>query len=102
MKTGFILQMVEGDAVPTIVCESCGEPIRDCRMAWVMWDEGAEPQPEIKVLCKTNGCISKRSYIGFASIELREYLINLCRNAGMVTDKHFHEALEFARMGEEI
>jgi hypothetical protein len=102
MKTGFTLQMVEGDAVPITVCESCGEPIRDCAMAWVMWDEGAEPKPEIEVLCKTNGCISKPPYKGFASMELREYLINLCRNAGMVTEEHFHEALEFARMSEEI
>jgi hypothetical protein len=59
-------------------------------------------EPQIKVLCKTNGCISKPPYIGFASMELREYLINLCGNAGMATEKHFHEALEFALMGEEI
>ena len=102
---GFILQQVELDTAPMLKCESCGDIIRDFGMAWVMWENhklknGESVKPT--VLCKTNGCNSKPPYVGFASMEMRDYLIDLFRNLGVRTKKQLLEALEFSEMMHSI
>ena len=101
-KKGFILRQAQGLTLPTLVCESCGDVIKDYKMAWVMWPEllkeGATAKPT--VLCKKNGCNSKRPYDGYPSMELRDYLINLCRNTGMKTEEDFREAFEFTQLSD--
>jgi hypothetical protein len=103
-ERGFVLRQVEDITAPTLICESCGEVIRDYGLAWVMWSDllrnGAVAKPIL--LCKKNGCNSKPPYIGYASMELGDYLINLCRNAGMKSEQQFREALEFANLGDQI
>jgi hypothetical protein len=73
-------------------------------MAWVMWrnllENGQQVNPTI--LCKKNGCNSKPPYSGYPSMELRDYLINLCRNAGMKTEEDFQEAFGFAELADQI
>jgi hypothetical protein len=68
-----------------------------------MWrDVLGEAVTKPTVLCKKNGCNSQLRYIEFASMELGDYLINLCRNAGMKSDEDFRAALEFANLGDQI
>jgi hypothetical protein len=103
-KRGLVLQGVDGRTCPVVICESCGEVIRDYGAAWVTWPEipsdGQRHQP--LVVCKTNHCVSKKPYVDYPSMELRDYLINLCRNLGMRSDNDFHEALEFAELSDMI
>lgn len=102
MEKGFILRQAIHVTMPNVVCESCGQIIDDYKMAWVMWPElmmdGATVKPTI--LCKTNGCNSKAPYDGYPSMELRDYLINLCQNTGMRTEEDFHEAIEFTNLSD--
>jgi hypothetical protein len=105
MEKGFVLRQVGQLTAPAIVCESCGEIISDLGLAWAMWpdhlvSDGASVKPQI--LCKKNHCNSKPPYDRYLSMEMRDYVINLCRNSGIGTEKEFREAFEFARMGDMI
>jgi hypothetical protein len=69
-----------------------------------MWPDLLEDGQRVNptVLCKKNGCNSKSPYRNYPSMELRDYLINLCRNAGMKTEKDFQEAFEFAELADHV
>jgi hypothetical protein len=102
---GIVLQHFADDiTAPLILCESCGERVKDYKLAWVMWPSLLAPGQTVKPIfaCKTNGCNSKSPYRDFASMELGEYLINLCRNAGMKSEGEFREALELARLADSV
>src|ERR1700690_3237353 len=102
---GFVLQETKLDSCPVLVCESCGGIIRDYRMAWVMWDATKVREGDIirpVVLCKGNQCVTKSPYIGYASMEMRDYLVNLSRNLGIRTGDDLREALQFAEMMDSI
>ena len=105
MTRGIVLQGQEnGDTAPLIVCESCGERIQDVQLAWVMWRNLQQPDQSTKpaILCKKNHCNAKPEYADFASMELRDFLIDLCRNVGMRQEKDFHEALEMAHLADQL
>jgi hypothetical protein len=103
-QTGFVLRQVGEITAPTLVCESCGDVIQNLGMAWVMWPEPLENGASVRptVLCKKNRCNSKPPYDRYPSMEMRDYLINLCRNSGIGTEKDFREAFELARLGEQV
>lgn len=101
MNRGILLQETESGTAPVIMCDSCGERIKDYGMAWVMWKEPAKLHKPL-ILCKQNRCNAKPEYLDFASMELRDFLINLCRNVGMESKKDFQEALLSAHVGDSI
>lgn len=105
LTQGFVLEQFKHVTAATIVCESCGERIKDSGLAWVMWNEylqnGERTKPTI--VCKKNKCNSKPPYGDFTqSMELRDYLIDLLRNSGTRTKAEFLEALELAEMSDQI
>lgn len=106
-EKGLVLQQVKFDTAPMLVCEGCGEVIRDYGLAWVMWDakklkDGQTVRPVVLCKPKINGCNSKPEYLDFASMEMRDFLINLCRNSGMKTENDVNEAFAFTEMMDRI
>jgi len=104
-NVGFILRQVDHLTAPTIVCEGCGEIINDYQLAWVVWSKEELKDGErtkALVVCKKNRCNSKQPYRDFPSMEMRDYLINLCRNAGVKTEQQFREAFEFTQLADNI
>lgn len=102
---GFVLRVVKHMTAPMLVCESCGETITDFGWAWVVWDdvklsEGKSVRPV--VVCKKNGCNVKPPFVGYASMEMQEYLVNLCRNTGLKTEEQFREAFEFVELADQV
>ena len=88
-----------------LACESCGDIISDYGMAWIMWDdakerEGGTVRPT--VLRKGNQCIAKPPYVGFASMEMRDYLVNLFRNLGIRTEEELRGVFEFAELMDSV
>ncbi len=101
--TGFVvLRNVKGNAKPGIVCERCGEVITDIHLAGVVWVKEEAEVEEVKVLCKTNGCLSSEPYRHAPWHEMRHYLLWLLRNSGVKNEgqlrKEWKSAEEFASM----
>jgi hypothetical protein len=101
---GIVLRQYDDETAPVIVCELCGEVVRDYRLAWAMWPSLLAQGQTVKpvFLCKANQCVSKPPYRDFASMELGSYLIDLCRNMGMKSVADFREALELSEIGDRI
>jgi hypothetical protein len=99
---GIVLQQTNFVIAPMLICDGCGEVIRDYHLACVMWDDklknGQTVRPKIVCKARMNGCYTKGEYLGFESMELGDFIINLCRNLGMRTKEDFCEAFDFAEL----
>jgi hypothetical protein len=101
--TGFVvLHNQKGNATPGIVCEHCGQIVKDIRSAGVIWVKNTEVE-KVKVLCKTNGCLTAGPYRHHPWHEMRHYLLWLLQNSGVKTERQLREewksAEEFADIG---
>ena len=103
---GVVLQQGKSETGPVLLCENCGERITEYGMAWVMWNNAKlQPGERIKpiILCKKNHCNSRPPYDRYVcSMEMRDFLVNLCRNLGITNEVQFREALEATLMMEQI
>jgi hypothetical protein len=102
--TGFVvLRNVKGEAKAGIVCELCEEVITDIHSAGVVWVKDGEVE-KVKVLCKTNGCLSTEPYRHAPWHEMKHYLLWLLKNSGVKNEgqlrKEWKTAEEFASIGQ--
>jgi hypothetical protein len=90
---GFIIVHEGFESVPTMACEMCGEIITDYRQAGVVWIREDEPRSCVKVLCKTNGCLTKHPHADKPWQEMRDYLVFMARNVGLDVEKELSHAM---------
>jgi len=94
---GFILLHEDGQTIPAMACETCGEIIKDYRQAGVVWNREDEPRSRVTVLCKTNHCLSKPPYKDKPWQELRDYMVFMAHNTGLKTEADIRGTWESAK-----
>ena len=89
-SNGFLIMHEDGQSIPTIACETCGEIITDYRMAGVVWNSTDEPRSRVTVLCKKNKCLTKGPHADKPWQELRDYMVHMARNIGLECEAQKH------------
>jgi hypothetical protein len=102
---GFVVRHEKGRNYPALVCEACGEIIKDVEMAGVVWERQDDPDGKsdtVTVLCKTNNCLSSERYKNLPWQEMRHYLLWVLANSGVNTEEKLQKAWEAAERMNRI
>lgn len=90
----------DGRSIPLMMCDLCGEPIRDASMAMVAYEEHDEEDQNVTfAFLHKNEC--DMSYKGGQRrkggwVELRHFLVNLLHNTGLQKGEKLDRAIEGA------